>query len=157
MASFDPKDFEGKDDFWFGTIGLPYEAKYRPIYEKYHALRFELSQTETVTLAAGASLAGFMENKNIYDFVAIYEEMMEDIEQKITEMFETFDIPKSHVSEAVKALDTHSQKKMFDNVKSQSSIVQEKEWVLADQILEELNLPFRISMDKDEFIRLIKA
>ena len=157
MASFEPQDFEGKDDFWFGTIGLPYGTKYRQIYEKYHSLRFEPSETERVTLAAGASLAGFMENKSMYDFIAIYEEMMEDVEQKITEMFEVFDIPKSLVSEAVKALDTHSQKKMFDNEKSQASIVQDKEWIKADQILEELNLPFRISLEKDDFIKLIKS
>ena len=155
-------------------------------------MRFELTDVQRATLACGASLAGFMENKEIYDFVVIYEEIMGDIEQKIlsfqetkydvgvrrlsenifnfiavydemmenvkqriTEMFETLIIPLIHVEEAAKALDSYSKQKIFD--KLAPSTIDESEWILADQILEELNMPFRISMGKDEFINLIKS
>ena len=192
MESFDPIDFEGKHDFWSKACGLPYHTKYRALYHKYHSLRFEHTDVQRATLAAGASFAGFMENKDMYDFVSIYEELMGVIEQKInsfhetkynlgvrrlsenifdfmaaydamfenvkltiTDMFQKLDIPLVHVDEAAKALDSYSKQKIFNtNVESN---INESEWILADQILEELNLPFRMSMGKHEFIQLIKS
>ena len=190
--SFEPKDFEGKYDFLAKAVGLPYDPKYRPLYHKYHSKRFEQTDVQRATLATGASLAGFMENKDMYDFVAIYEEMVGAIEEKIdrfqeakfslgvrrlsenifdfmavydgmienvkltiAEMFGKLNIPLAHVDEAAKALDSYSKQKIFDI--SVTSTIDESEWILADQILSELDLPFRISMEKNEFIQLIKS
>ena len=182
MGTFNPKDYEDRDEFWSENVGLPYDTKYRPIYKKYNKLKYQQSDLQKVTLASGASLVTFMENKDIYDFIAIYEELLGDVEykvkgclenknlldfievydemminvkQKIAEMFETFNIPLVYVDEAAKALGTHSQRKMFDQ--ELINTVDEREWIKADEILEELNLPFRISMEKDEFMNLIKS
>jgi len=66
-------------------------------------------------------------------------------------MFQAFEIPICHVPEAIKALDTDSQLKMFDGRREVEEI-EGQEWVKADRILEELELPFRIEMSTDQFI-----
>ena len=151
LKSLDTKDFQDKNDFWSENVPLPYQEKYRPMYKKYYNKRRNLTDVEKVTLASGAVLVGFRKNLHMYDFVAIYEELMENIEKKVTEMFKAFEIPISHVHEAIKVLDTDYQLKMFDG-RHKVEEVDAQEWKKANRILEELELPFRTEMSTDQFI-----
>ena len=154
LKSLDPKDWLDKDRFWTENIGFPYQEKYRPMYKKYHAQRKTLTDVQKVTLASGAALINFRENLEMYDFVAVYEEMMGNVSEKVTQMFEAFEIPKIHVKECIKVLDTHSQKKMFEG-RHQVEEIDAHEWKKADRILEEFQLPFKIGMSTDQFIASI--
>ena len=49
----------------------------------------------------------------------------------------------------------HSQNKLFDTKDSQ--IISEEDWMKADDILTELDLPLNTSMSTEEFIRIIKS
>lgn len=151
LKSLATQDFEDRNEFWSENVPLPYSEKYRPIFKKYYDKRRNLTDVQRVTLASGAVLVGFRQNIHMYDFVAIYEEMMENIEKKVTEMFQAFEIPVCHVPEAIKALDTDSQLKMFDG-RHEVEEIEGQEWVKADRILEELELPFRIEMSTNQFI-----
>ena len=138
-----------------GSLGLPYKDQYKSIYEKYYAKRKVLTDMENITLGSGAVLAGFLTNKNLYHCTAIYEEMMSNIETNVKIMFQALNIPQNNIDICIKALDRHSQNKMFD-VNKTFDLITEKDWTRADEILAELNLPFRISMSIEDFIKLVK-
>ena len=82
--------------------------------------------------------------------------MMSDIQNNVAKMFEALDFPQNGVEECIKALDKHSQNKMFDSDKSKTHLITDGDWKRADEILEELDLPFKISMSTEEFIRKVK-
>lgn len=123
---------------------------------RYYAKRKDLTDTENITLGSAAVLAGFLNNKKSYNYIAVYEEMMSDIRTNVTKMFEALDFPQDNLEDCIKALDQHSQNKMFDSIKSETDLITEEDWKRADEILEELDLPFRISMSVEEFIQEVK-
>ena len=155
ISTFEPEDPEVRGDFWLGSIGLPYEEdKYKSIYAKYHSVRKTLTDTENIALGSGAVLAGFLGNKSLYHYIAIYEEMMSDIHGSVKKMFQALNVP-LNMHECIQALDKHSQNKLFDTKDSQ--IISEEDWMKADDILTELDLPLNTSMSTEEFISIIKS
>ena len=151
ISTFEPEDIEVKGDFWLGSIGLPYEDKYKPIYAKYYSWRKTLTDTENIALASGAVLAGFLANKSSYHYIAVYEEMMSDIQGSIKKMFQALNIP-LNMHECIQALDKHSQNKIFDTKETQ--LISQQDWQRADDILEELDLPLSTSMSTEDFINI---
>ena len=59
------------------------------------------------------------------------------------------------VPEALKALDTHSQKKMFDKAITEIESVEEEDWKEADVIFDELDIPIKISMSVSDLSEII--
>jgi hypothetical protein len=59
------------------------------------------------------------------------------------------------VPEALKALDTHSQKKMFDKAITKIESVEEEDWKEADVIFDELDIPIKISMSVSDLSEII--
>ena len=80
---------------------------------------------------------------------------MSNIVDQSDEMFQALNIPLSFAPGAIKTLDTHSQKKMFDkNIKEVETITQE-ELKVADEIFNELDIPIKAEMTVQDLIRLI--
>ena len=69
-------------------------------------------------------------------------------------MFQALNVP-LNMHECIQALDKHSQNKLFDTKDSQ--IISEEDWMKADDILTELDLPLNTSMSTEEFISIIKS
>ena len=59
------------------------------------------------------------------------------------------------VPEALKALDTHSQKNMFDKAITKIESVEEEDWKEADVIFDELDIPIKISMSVSDLSEII--
>ena len=81
--------------------------------------------------------------------------MMPNIVEETDQLFKALDIPTNFAQEAIKALETHSQKKMFDKAIKDAEIVTEKDWKNADDIFNELNIPVKIAMTVQELSNLI--
>ena len=65
------------------------------------------------------------------------------------------DISLEFVPEALKALDTHSQKKMFDKAITAIESVEKEDWKEADIIFDELDIPIKISMSVNDLSEII--
>jgi hypothetical protein len=59
------------------------------------------------------------------------------------------------VPEALKALDTHSQKKMFDKKITEIESVGKEDWKEADEIFNDLDIPIKISMSVNDLSEII--
>ena len=107
-----------------------------------------------LTLGIGGSLACYLNRKDVYKKCIIYEEIMSDIVEESNEMFQALNIPLSFVPGAIKTLDTHSQKKMFDkNIKEVETITKE-ELKVADEIFKELDIPIKVEMTVQDLVSL---
>ena len=59
------------------------------------------------------------------------------------------------VPEALKALDTHSQKKMFDKKITEIESVGKEDWKEVDGIFNDLDIPIKISMSVNDLSEII--
>ena len=59
------------------------------------------------------------------------------------------------IPEALKALDTHSQKKMFDKKITEIESVGKEDWKEADGIFNDLDIPIKISMSVNDLSEII--
>ena len=103
----------------------------------------------------GASLACYLNKKDIYKRCILYEEMMSNISEETNELFKVLDIPINFVEESIKALESHSQKKMFDKAVRDVEVVTENDLNEADKIFHELDIPVKIAMSVQEMSNLI--
>ena len=76
------------------------------------------------------------------------------VEEETQKLFQALDIPLEFVSEAIKALEKHSQNSIFDNAKN-VQLVGNEEWKITDEIFKELDLPIRTSMTVQEISNLV--
>ena len=103
----------------------------------------------------GASLACYLNKKDIYKRCILYEEMMSNISEETNELFKVLDIPINFAEESIKALESHSQKKMFDKAVRDVEVVTENDLNEADKIFLELDIPVKIAMSVQEMSNLI--
>ena len=80
---------------------------------------------------------------------------MKNTEKETNEMFEALNIPLEFVPQALKALDTHSQKNMFDK-KINEDWNEELLWNEVDEIFNELDIPIKISMSVNDLSEIIQ-
>ena len=92
-------------------------------------------------------MACYLKTKHLYKKCVLYEEIIANVVEKTNTLFEALNIPLEFVPEALKALDTHSQKNMFDK-KITEDWNEELLWNEVDEIFNELDIPIKISMSE---------
>ena len=99
-------------------------------------------------------MACYLDSKDLYKKCVLYADIMANTEKETNEMFEALNIPLEFVPEALKALDTHSQKNMFDK-KIIEDWNEELLWNEVDEIFNELDIPIKISMSVNDLSEII--
>ena len=99
-------------------------------------------------------MACYLDSKDLYKKCILYADIMANTEKETNEMFEALNIPLEFVPEALKALDTHSQKNMFDKNFSEDW-TEELLWKEVDEIFNELDIPIKISMSVNDLSEII--
>ena len=99
-------------------------------------------------------MACYLDSKDLYKKCILYADIMANTEKETNELFEALNIPLEFVPEALKALDTHSQKNMFDK-KITEDWNEELLWNEVDEIFNELDIPIKISMSVNDLSEII--
>ena len=99
-------------------------------------------------------MACYLDSKDLYKKCILYADIMANTEKETNELFEALNIPLEFVPEALKALDTHSQKNMFDK-KINEDWNEELLWNEVDEIFNELDIPIKISMSVNDLSEII--
>ena len=99
-------------------------------------------------------MACYLDSKDLYKKCVLYADIMANTEKETNELFEALNIPLEFVPEALKALDTHSQKNMFDK-KITEDWTEEWLWNEVDEIFNELDIPIKISMSVNDLSEII--
>ena len=99
-------------------------------------------------------MACYLDSKDLYKKCVLYTDIMANTEKETNELFEALNIPLEFVPEALKALDTHSQKNMFDK-KINEDWNEELLWNEVDEIFNELDIPIKMSMSVNDLSEII--
>ena len=99
-------------------------------------------------------MACYLDSKDLYKKCILYADIMANTEKETNELFEALNIPLEFVPEALKALDTHSQKNMFDK-KITEDCNEELLWNEVDEIFNEIDIPIKISMSVNDLSEII--
>ena len=97
-------------------------------------------------------MACYLDSKHLYKKCILYADIMANTEKETNELFEALNIPLEFVPVALQALDTHSQKKMFDKAITK---IESVDWKEVDGIFEELDIPIKISMSVNDLSEII--
>ncbi len=87
-------------------MGMPYDDKYRPVYEKFYKMRKNFSDTQSVALAVACVLAEFNMTRHLYVKVLLYEEMIQYIKEETSDLFTKLGLKSANfVKHAIQALE----------------------------------------------------
>ena len=100
-------------------------------------------------------MACYLKTKHLYKKCVLYEEIMANVVEETNTLFEALNIPLEFVPEAIKALEVHSQKKMFDKAITDVQVITDEDWNDVDDFLKEIDIPMKISMTVAELSELI--
>ena len=100
-------------------------------------------------------MACYLDSKDLYKKCILYADIMANTEKETNELFEALNIPLEFVPQALKALDTHSQKNMFDKKITEDYWTEEWLWNEVDEIFNELDIPIKISMSVNDLSEII--
>ena len=93
----------------------------------------------------------------MYHSVVVYELMTKNFEEETRQLFHTLDVPIEFVPKALTALSKHSQNKFFGGSElNKEELISTQDWMKADAIFQNLNVPVRISMTADELFVALK-
>ena len=100
-------------------------------------------------------MACYLKSKHLYKKCVLYEEIIANVVEETNTLFEALNIPLEFVPKAIKALEVHSQKKMFDKAITDVEVITDEDWNDVDDILKEIDIPIKISMTVAELSELI--
>lgn len=145
---------EDTKEFWHTSIGLPYTENFEKVHKSID--KNQLSMTQLLGLGYSAVVAGYLMNKEIYSHFVVYEKLMENVQEEAKTLFKKLDLPLEYVTEALTALNKHSQGNIFGSSdKNKENLIEE--WEGVDNIFKQLNVPFRVNMSIDEMTKIMNS
>ena len=103
-----------------------------------------------------SSLMCYSRNRNLFDYVIIYEDLMENPQTETEELFKTFSIPTKHIANVLTALKKDSQGKFFKHTDGKKvQIFTPNQWQKVENIFKQLKVPISHIMTLNEFRALI--
>ena len=108
--------------------------------------------TQLTVLGYGAVIAAYLMNQEIYSHFVVYENLMENVQEETKTLFKKLDLPLEYVTEALTALNKHSQGNVFGSSDENKETLIE-DWEVVDNIFKQLNVPFRVNMSIEEMTK----
>ena len=103
-----------------------------------------------------SSLMCFSRNRNLFDYIIIYEDLLENPMAETEELFQTFSIPTKHIPNVLTALKKDSQGKFFGNTSGKKTqVFSPKQWQKIENIFKQLKVPISQIMTLNEFRTLV--
>ena len=145
---------EDTKEFWHTSIGLPYTEN----FEKFHKSidKNLVTMTQLTVLGYGAVVAGYLLNKEIYSHFVVYEKLMKNVQEEAKTLFKKLDLPLEYVTEALTALNKHSQGNVFGSSDENKETLIE-DWEGVDTIFKQLDVPFRVNMNIDDMTKIMNS
>ena len=104
-----------------------------------------------------SSLMCYARNRNIFDYVIIYEDLLENPNTEAGKIFRTLGIPFKHIPNALTAMKKDSQGKFFGHTDGRNSQVFTPEQLgKIDNIFKQLKVPISYGMTLNEFRALMQ-
>lgn len=145
-----------KNDFWFFYLPFTYDNKeYEAVREKYTKVRRTLSDIYALSLAYGGALMVYLQNKHRYDHAMLYEDLMKDAIKECQILLTKLDIPDEYTDDALKGMDSDSQKNMFAKTPGITYLT-DQDWDISDRLQRVLDTPVRKNMTVDELRNVVK-
>ena len=105
-----------------------------------------------VAIAYGLSLVCYRRNRALFNQLIIYEDLLENPQEKTKEMLTELGIDKKHVQTCLLAMNKDSQGKFFGHTDGkQASVFTEKQWSKIESIFKQFKLPISCTMTLSEF------
>ncbi len=142
-------------DFIYNMVPLPYTDKYTRMLESFVAILMKYSQDEMLSLVWGGVMVNYLENKEIYKHVVLYENLTGSPEEETKKLFGLLNIPEEYVPGALEALGHDSQKNTFTR-REEKLLVPEETWNKIDNVLAELSVGVSCKMSLDELKAFFK-
>ena len=110
---------------------------------------------ELIAITYAGALQCFLENKDMYDYVVLYENWATDKDNMAKELFEVLDISLGHVQGALEAMDSHSQNNMFGSsggaLKDDDPI-----WNNCDSAFRAVGVPLSINSNLEDYKKILE-
>lgn len=145
-------------EFLIENAALPYDVpNCTKVREKYQALarRKVIAAGIINCLTYSGAIYNFLRNRSIYQHSMIYEDLASRPDREIRRLLANFGMPADLHSAAAKAMAQDSQRNFFDTKGIKGTFYTEADWMLCDQVLQELGLPFSTTVSVDELRALI--
>ena len=150
----DKSSLEDTKEFWHTSIGLPYTEKFEKVHNSID--KNQVSMTQLSCLGYGSVIVGYLMNKEMYSNFVVYEKLMENVQSETKTLFKKLDLPLEYVSEALTALNKHSQGNIFGSSdKNKENLIED--WEGVDTIFKQLDVPFRVNMSIDEMTKIMNS
>ena len=103
-----------------------------------------------------SSLMCYARNRNLFEYVMIYEDLMENPHTETEELFKTFSIPIKHIPNVLTALKKDSQGQFFAHKSGKRvQVFLPKQWQNFENIFKQLKAPISHIMTLNEFRALV--
>ena len=112
--------------------------------------------TQLLGLGYGSVIIGYLMNQEIYSHFVVYEKLMENVQEEAKTLFKKLDLPLEYVTEALTALDKHSQGNVFGSCDENKETLIE-DWEGVDTIFKQLDVPFRVNMNIDDMTKIMNS
>ena len=108
--------------------------------------------TQLTVLGYGAVIAAYLMNQEIYSHFVVYENLMENVQEEAKTLFKKLDLPLEYVTEALTALNKHSQGNVFGSSEENKETLIE-DWEGVDTIFKQLDVPLQVNMNIDDMTK----
>ncbi len=134
----------------------PYDRgqRYEAVYGSLNRKRQEISFEELGALNYAGAFATYLENRDIYSQVILYERLREDPEGSLRRLFRELDLPEEHLPAALAATRFDSQGATFASGETRvdGRVRRPEAWKKVDNIFARMRLPFTVDSSEEEFL-----
>ena len=116
-------------------------------------MRRNLPNIHSLAVGYGGAMAVFLNNKILYSHAVLYEDLVKAPKTKAKEMLDSLDIDNAMAVEALKGMESDSQREMFTKA-SYAKRVNSESWAIVDSLLQEIGSPIASSMRVDQLREL---
>eukprot|EP00095_Tigriopus_kingsejongensis_P004227 maker-scaffold74_size411160-snap-gene-3.20 protein:Tk04227 transcript:maker-scaffold74_size411160-snap-gene-3.20-mRNA-1 annotation:"hypothetical protein CAPTEDRAFT_213494" len=119
--------YKGRD-FWFRHSAI-YQSNnyYRQLYQEQYQRRWDFDNAECQVTAYCGALNSYLQNKDSYDHVILYEDITDDLEGTAERLLKFMNLPISHRDKLLEASKSDSQNGIFKTSQKLANLTDE-EW-----------------------------
>ncbi len=139
----------------YSTFPFPYKEKYFDMIGSVWSVIKKYNVEDVMVFIYGAVFITYLEAKNIYKYVVLYENLVSNPQEEVKKLFGVLGIPEKYVADSLEALKQDSQKSTFGK-REDKPVISKEAWAKQNRILEELIPELSCNMSKEDFVALFK-
>ncbi len=147
-----------RQEMFFLCASFPYSPRYLGFEARISPWYQNISTEEACIMMYVAVMSNYFEHKDLYGYTVLYENLVADPRVEILKLFRTLGLSEDYVELGLKAMEGHSQEKVFGPLEAARKKDQEKHGeilskhlVMMDDWLADVDLPIRHDTTVEEF------